>query len=65
MTTFNQFLYFRRKSGHVVSQQLLAHLTDIHETCCECNACEDPPPSPRVFNFQFLTFHNINTATLG
>jgi hypothetical protein len=43
MTTFSQFLYFRWKSVLVVSKQLLAQLTDIRETCCEHNACEDPP----------------------
>jgi hypothetical protein len=39
MTTFSRFLYFRWKNVHVVSQQLLAQLTDIHEICCERNAC--------------------------
>jgi hypothetical protein len=53
MTTFNLFLYFRWKSVHMVSQQLLAQLTYIHEICCEHNACEDPLP-PRVFNFNLL-----------
>jgi len=35
---------------HVVSQQMLAQLTDIRETCCEHNACEDRPKGVLILN---------------